>query len=119
MPTASARSTARKRPSAAAMMGVTVRGRRDFAPLNDTVKGFDTAPWQMLMAPAGTPGPVIDKLHKELVAYIASAEGQKKLREMGLVPGAPTSPAELSKLVGSEVVAWGDMVKKAGAAGIE
>jgi tripartite-type tricarboxylate transporter receptor subunit TctC len=104
-------------------LGVTTSKRievaPDIAPLNDTVKGFDTAPWQMLMAPAGTPGPVIDKLHKELVAYIASAEGQKKLREMGLVPGAPTSPAELSKLVGSEVVAWGDMVKKAGAAGIE
>ena len=38
---------------------------------------------------------------------------------MGLVPGAPTSPAELSKLVAREVVAWGEMVKKAGAAGIE
>jgi tripartite-type tricarboxylate transporter receptor subunit TctC len=104
-------------------LGVTTAKRievaPEIAPLNDTVKGFDTAPWQMLMAPAGTPGPVIDKLHKELVAYIASAEGQKKLKEMGLVPGAPTSPAELSKLVGNEVVAWGDLVKKAGAAGIE
>ena len=88
-------------------------------PINDTVAGFDTAAWQMLMAPAGTPAPVIDKLHKELVAYIASTEGQKKLKEMGLVPGAPTPPAELSKLVAREVVAWGDLVKKANAAGIE
>jgi tripartite-type tricarboxylate transporter receptor subunit TctC len=104
-------------------LGVTTAKRievaPDIAPIDDTVKGFDTAPWQMLMAPAGTPGPVIDKLHKELVAYIASAEGQKKLKEMGLVPGAPTPPAELSKLVAREVVAWGDLVKKAGAAGIE
>ena len=104
-------------------LGVTTAKRievaPDIPPINDTVKGFDTAPWQMLMAPAGTPAPVIDKLHKELVAYIASAEGQKKLKEMGLVPGAPTSPAELSKLVAREVVAWGDLVKKAGAAGIE
>lgn len=104
-------------------LGVTTAKRievaPDIAPINDTVPGFDTAPWQMLMAPAGTPAPVIDKLHKELVAYIASAEGQKKLKEMGLVPGAPTSPAELSKLVAREVVAWGDLVKKANAAGIE
>ncbi|MEA2979764.1 MAG: hypothetical protein QOF09_1587 [Alphaproteobacteria bacterium] len=91
----------------------------DIPPIGETLKGFDSAPWQMLMAPAGTPGPIIDKLHQELVAYIASAEGNKKLLEMGLVPGAPTSPAELSKLVGREVVAWGDLVKKAGAAGIE
>jgi tripartite-type tricarboxylate transporter receptor subunit TctC len=104
-------------------LGVTTAKRievaKDIPPINDTVKGFDTAPWQMLMAPAGTPAPVIAKLHKEMVAYIGSAEGQKKLKEMGLVPGAPTSPAELSKLVASEVVAWGEMVKKAGAAGIE
>ena len=62
-------------------LGVTTAKRievaPDIAPLNDTVKGFDTAPWQMLMAPAGTPGPIIDKLHKELVAYVASAEGQR------------------------------------------
>ena len=73
----------------------------------------------MLMAPAGTPAPIVDKLHKEIVAYIASPDGKKKLMDMGLVPGAPTSPAELKKLVATEVVAWGDMVKKAGAAGIE
>jgi tripartite-type tricarboxylate transporter receptor subunit TctC len=91
----------------------------DIPPLNDTLPGFDSAPWQMLMAPAGTPGPVVDKLHKELVAYIAGPDGNKKLMDMGLVPGAPTSPAELSKLVAREVVAWGDLVKKAGAAGIE
>jgi tripartite-type tricarboxylate transporter receptor subunit TctC len=104
-------------------LGVTTAKRievaQDIPPINDTLKGFDSAPWQMLMAPAGTPGPIIDKLHKELVAYIASAEGQKKLKEMGLVPGAPTPPAELSKLVAREVVAWGDLVKKANAAGIE
>jgi tripartite-type tricarboxylate transporter receptor subunit TctC len=90
----------------------------EIPPINRTLP-FDTAPWQMLMAPAGTPAPVVDKLHKALVEYIASADGQKKLGDMGLNPGAPTSPAELSKLVAKEVVAWGDMVKKAGAAGIE
>jgi tripartite-type tricarboxylate transporter receptor subunit TctC len=37
---------------------------------------------------------------------------------MGLVPGAPTKPAELAKFVESEVKAWGKMVTQAGAAGI-
>ena len=55
-------------------------------PINDTVKGFDTAPWQMLMAPTGTPRPIIDRLHGEIVRYIASPEGQNKLvNEMGLI----------------------------------
>ena len=34
---------------------------------------------------------LIDRLHKEIVAYIASTEGQKKLMDMGLTPGAPTN----------------------------
>jgi tripartite-type tricarboxylate transporter receptor subunit TctC len=91
----------------------------EIPPLNDTLPGFVSAPWQMLMAPAGTPAPIIGKLHNELVAYVASAEGHKKLLEMGLTPGAPTSPAELKKYVADEVVAWGQLVRKAGAAGIE
>jgi tripartite-type tricarboxylate transporter receptor subunit TctC len=91
----------------------------DIAPVNDTVKGFDTAPWQMLMAPHGTPTPVVERLHKEIVAYIATPEGQKKLTDMGLVPGAPTRPAELATFVASEVKAWGKIVTQAGAAGIE
>jgi tripartite-type tricarboxylate transporter receptor subunit TctC len=103
-------------------LGVTTAKRiavaPDIAPINDSVKGFDTAPWQMLMAPHGTPAPVVDKLHKEIVAYIASADGNKKLTDMGLVPGAPTKPAELAKFVESEVKAWGKMVTQAGAAGI-
>ena len=89
-------------------------------PIGDTVQGFDTAPWQMLMAPAGTPRPTIDRLQSEIVRYIASPEGQEKLvNEMGLIPGAPTSPDELAKFVAKEVEDWGKLVRLAGAAGIE
>jgi tripartite-type tricarboxylate transporter receptor subunit TctC len=91
----------------------------EIPPIKDTVPEFDTAPWQMLMAPRGTPAPVIERLHKEVAAAIATPEGQKKLMDMGLVPGAPTKPAELAAFVASEVKAWGKMVTQAGAAGLE
>jgi tripartite-type tricarboxylate transporter receptor subunit TctC len=104
-------------------LGVTTAARipaaAEIPPIADTVPGFDSAPWQMLSAPAGTPAPVIDRLHKEVTAYVASAEGKTKLTEMGLTPGAPTRPAELAAFVANEVSAWGDVVRKAGAAGIE
>jgi tripartite-type tricarboxylate transporter receptor subunit TctC len=103
-------------------LGVTTARRipvaADLPPINDTVAGFDTAAWQMLMAPAGTPGPVVERLHKEIVAYIASAEGQKKLTDMGMIPGAPTPPAELARFLAREVADWGKIVRQAGAAGI-
>jgi tripartite-type tricarboxylate transporter receptor subunit TctC len=95
-------------------------GAPDIPPIAETIPGFDTAPWQMLMAPAGTPRPIIDRLHAEIVRYIASPEGQKKLvNEMGLIPGAPTSPDELARFVAKEVEDWGKLVRLAGAAGIE
>jgi tripartite-type tricarboxylate transporter receptor subunit TctC len=103
-------------------LGVTTAKRLtaapDLPPINDTVKGFDTAPWQMLMTRAGTPAPIIDKLHDVIVAYVASPEGQKKLIDMGMVPGAPTKPAELARFVKDEVRDWGNLVRQAGAAGI-
>ena len=104
-------------------LGVTTAKRIPAAPeiptIAETVPGFDSAPWQMLSAPNGTPARVIDLLHKEMTAYVASPEGQKKLMDMGLVPGASTPPAELAKLVAKEVDAWGQVVRKAGVAGIE
>jgi tripartite-type tricarboxylate transporter receptor subunit TctC len=103
-------------------LGVTTAKRLaaapDLPPVNDTVKGFDSAPWQMLMATAGTPRPVIDKVHKEVVAFVATPEAQKKLIDMGMVPGAPTPPAELAKFLAQEVKDWGQIVRQAGAAGI-
>lgn len=104
-------------------LGVTTARRIPAAPqlppINDTVAGFDSAAWQMLMAPAGTPGAVIDRLHRAIAAYVASAEGQKKLIDMGMIPGAPTPPAELARFVAREVADWGKVVRQAGAAGIE
>jgi tripartite-type tricarboxylate transporter receptor subunit TctC len=104
-------------------LGVTIATRIPAAPeiptIADTVPGFDSAPWQMLTAPTGTPASVIDLLHREMSAYVASPEGQKKLMDMGLVPGDSTSPAELARFVAREVEAWGRLVQKAGIAGAE
>ncbi len=104
-------------------LGVTTAKRLaaapDIPPIGDTVPGYDSAPWQMLSAPAGTPRPIVDRLHKELSGYVASAEGQQKLAAMGLIPGDPTPPAELARFVEREIVQWGKIVQQAGAAGIE
>jgi tripartite-type tricarboxylate transporter receptor subunit TctC len=104
-------------------LGVTTGKRMaaapEIAPIGETVAGYDSAPWQMLSAPAATPRPIVDKLHSELARYVASPEGQKKLMEMGLIPGEPTLPAELARFVEREIGQWGKIVHQAGAAGIE
>jgi tripartite-type tricarboxylate transporter receptor subunit TctC len=104
-------------------LGVTMAKRLPSAPeippIGETVASFDSAAWQMLSAPAATPPPIIDRLHAELAQYIASPEGQTRLTGLGLIPGEPMSPDELTRFVDSEIDKWGHLVRQAGAAGIE
>ena len=104
-------------------LGVTTAKRSavapDLPPIADSVPGFDSAPWQMLAARAGTPAAIVDKLHAEVKAIIANPEVQKQMTEMGLIPAEAASPAELTRFVQSEIVRWGKIVHQAGAAGIE
>src|SRR6266446_883934 len=57
--------------------------------------GFEAVPWFGLMAPAGTPGAVIDKVHRDTVRILALPEVRKRLTDLGLdlIGG---SPAELA-----------------------
>jgi tripartite-type tricarboxylate transporter receptor subunit TctC len=88
-------------------------------PIGETVPGFESAPWQMLMTRSGAPRAIIEVLHAELARFVASPEGQGKLTEMGMIPGEPTAPDELARFVEAEIARWGKIVHQAGAAGIE
>jgi tripartite-type tricarboxylate transporter receptor subunit TctC len=99
--------------------GTPMAGVPEIPPIRETVSGFDSAPWQMLAAPAGAPRSIVDRLHAELTRYVAGAEGHDKLMELGLVPGESSTPDELARFVEREIGAWGKLVHLAGAAGIE
>lgn len=76
--------------------------------------GYEIGSWQGVFAPAGTPPDVVKRLNAEIVKIINSPDVQKKLLELGAEPVA-NSPEEFSALVRTEVVKWGDVVKKSGA----
>jgi tripartite-type tricarboxylate transporter receptor subunit TctC len=89
-------------------------------PLAETgVPGYDAASWQMMSARAGTPKAILDRLSTEMNAFLGNADIQKQLTEMGMIPGDPSTPAELHRFVESEIVRWGKLVHQAGAAGLE
>jgi tripartite-type tricarboxylate transporter receptor subunit TctC len=104
-------------------LGVTTANRiavaPDIPPIGDTVPGYDSAPWQMLAARAGTPAAILDRLQAEVKAIIGAADVQKQMTDMGLIPGEPRLSAELVRFLESEIVRWGKIVHQAGAAGIE
>jgi tripartite-type tricarboxylate transporter receptor subunit TctC len=91
----------------------------EIPPISEQLPEFTVAAWQMLLTRAGTPAPVIDRLHKEASAIIATPEVQKQFVDQGMISADPASPAELQRYVKSEIERWGKLVRQAGAAGLE
>ncbi len=76
--------------------------------------GFDATSWYCVVAPAGTPKAIIDKLNAEIVKALNTPEMRQRLADEG-AEIAPTSPAELARFVHAEIAKWAKAVKDSGA----
>jgi tripartite-type tricarboxylate transporter receptor subunit TctC len=77
------------------------------------VPGYQCANWIGLVAPAGTPAPIIAKLHKELTAIQDTPALQKSFANEG-AELVRMSSAEFGGFIASELAKWGKLVKEAG-----
>jgi tripartite-type tricarboxylate transporter receptor subunit TctC len=75
--------------------------------------GFDAVPWFGLLAPAGTPPAVIDKIHRETVRVLALPEIQASLRTLGL-DLIGNSPKEFADVIKAETPQWATVIRSAG-----
>jgi tripartite-type tricarboxylate transporter receptor subunit TctC len=80
------------------------------------VGGFNFVSWQMIVAPAGTPKPIVDRLHRELKAIIALPEVQQEYVKTGRISVDSPPPEELLQFMRSEIVRLGNVVESAGIA---
>ena len=74
---------------------------------------FEAVPWFGLMAPAGTPPAIIDRLHRETVKVLVLPDVRKRLNDLGLdvIPG---TPAEFAAAIERETPRWASVIKQAG-----
>lgn len=86
----------------------------DFAPIAETVPGFDVSSWFALFAPAKTPQAVIDKIYADTKAGLADPVLRGKMDALAAEPVGNT-PAELGAFLQSEMKKWGDLIKEVGA----
>jgi tripartite-type tricarboxylate transporter receptor subunit TctC len=75
--------------------------------------GFDATLSYGLLAPAGTPRPIVDRLNKELRAALASDDVQKRIILEGGEP-APTTPEEHAAVIDREETKWSAVIHSAG-----
>jgi tripartite-type tricarboxylate transporter receptor subunit TctC len=74
---------------------------------------FEAVPWFGLLAPAGTPQAIIDKVHQETVRILAQPDTRKRFEDAGLdVIGS--SPAEFAEVIRTEIPYWAKIIKEAG-----
>lgn len=105
-------------------LGISTRERHpdpayaDIPPLNEAgVPGYEAVSWQMMVAPAKTPRPIVDRLHKELAAILQEPDVKQQILKYGSLPIESKSVADLQDYVKSEIVRWGKVVRDAGIAG--
>ncbi len=100
-------------------LAVSSLNRSAFAPTVPTVAeqgvaGFDAGAWLGLLAPAGTPKAIVEKLHRELNQILEEPETRKKLIEAG-TEILKSSPDEFVAHIRNENVKWGKLVRESGA----
>jgi tripartite-type tricarboxylate transporter receptor subunit TctC len=78
----------------------------------ETVPGYAALQWYGILAPAGTPQPVIDKLHKEFATALRTPEVVERLAQDGAEPVGST-PAEFAALIKSEMEKWAKVAQAA------
>jgi len=95
-------------------------GRKRFAGLPDLptmgelgYKKLDIDFWHMLLAPAGTPQPIVDKLNTALRAALADPKVQKTFADGGMDEFSPDqeTPQDAAALLKREIAFWGDVIR--------
>jgi len=96
-------------------LGVTSRQRapqvKDVPAVAETLPGFENLGWFGLMAPAGTPRSVIDKVHGDTVKVLASSDIRKRFYDIGMAP-VGNRPEEFGKAIKEESARWARIIRE-------
>jgi tripartite-type tricarboxylate transporter receptor subunit TctC len=85
----------------------------DWPTMAETLPGFSAAPNVFLVAPAGTPSAVVQKLSNAVRAAVTAKEVQENFAKQGATP-TPSSPQELGAQIAEETKRWAAVVRDAG-----
>src|SRR6188472_2610632 len=78
------------------------------------VPGYDAVIWLGIMAPAGTPKPIVDRLNTEITRALNAPETRQAWQQQGAVPMS-MSPEEFGKFLRDDIEKWAHVVKVSGA----
>ena len=99
---------------------VTSKARQPLLPDTPTfaeagIAGFETVQWWGPAVPAGTPAPIVQRLHQEFTKAMRNPAFVERLAAAGLAVTPSASPQAFSAFIRTEIDRWGPVVKKSGA----
>ena len=99
-------------------LGVTTAKRSALLPevptIGEVLPGYEVALWNGVLAPVGTPAPIIEKINHARVEALRSEDMKAKLAQQGSEP-VGNSPEEFRAFIADELVKWGKLVEISGA----
>lgn len=99
-------------------LGVTTARRVPALPgvpaIAEILPGFDAATWFALVAPAGTPREVVDRINAEARKIVAAPDFQERFDQLGMIPDQDRTPGEINAYIRSEVARWAEVIRDTG-----
>jgi len=94
--------------------GKRVRGLEDVPTLAETYPGFEYVGWFALLAPAGTPAAIIQRVNRDMDKVLADPEIAQRLYDFGLVNEGAGTPESLNDFLRAERERWAKLVREVG-----
>ncbi len=79
------------------------------------IKGFECYTWNALLAPAGTPKPIVDKLNAAINKALADPAVSSALEKAGIMATPGSTPASTTEFIKTELAKWAPIIKASGA----
>jgi tripartite-type tricarboxylate transporter receptor subunit TctC len=89
-------------------------GFPDLPTIGETVPGYEAATWTGIIAPAGVPRPIVDKLNAAINRVIASSAYRERFAQIGDEPFGGT-PEDYAAMIAKDSTKWADVVRRSGA----
>ena len=83
-------------------------------PVAETFPGFDFNGWFAMVAPAGTPGDIVQRMNKEVGAVLADPDIARRLRDIGFYTDGAEPPETAAQFIRKELESWARVVREIG-----
>jgi len=94
--------------------GQPIEGWKQVPTVAETLPGFDMVGWMALVAPAGTPPAIVNRLNAELDKSLRDKDAAEKIHNVGPMTEGAGSPAQLGEFLAAEHRQWSEITKEIG-----